>query len=100
MTLLETPCGDPEIARLTRYFLVQNPYQNQSVTKLDFSPSGDVAPRLGQAFHDGAREFYDLPGAGGCGKSLVLPEVAPNRRQGIGEGRIALGIPGGLTDDA
>ena len=65
---------------------------------LDFSPSGDVAQRLGHAFQDSAREFCDLPRAGRRGKSVVRPDVAPDPGQGIGAGRIARAIPGGLTD--
>lgn len=71
---------------------------SSSITKLDFSPLGDGAQRFGQAIEDDARDVHDLPVCEGGGKSLVLPEVAPDQGQRIGEGRMARVLPGGLTD--
>jgi hypothetical protein len=69
-------------------------------SKLDFSPSRDGAQCLGEAIHDRARDFYHLAGTRGRGKSLVLPQLAPDQGQGIGEGRPVLAVPGGLADEA
>jgi len=51
--------------------------------KLDLSDSSDVAERLGQAHEEFPWHFNDLVVASGCLKSLVVPQLAPDKRERV-----------------
>ena len=68
--------------------------------KLDFSPLGHVARRGGPARHESAWDVSPLPIVRGHRSSLGRPPLAPHQGQRVGDGGMALVIPGGLPDDA
>src|SRR5215216_4835214 len=59
-------------------------------------PLGCVANRLGQPFHEDSWDFYHVRLCRRPVKSLFLlgPQLLSHQRQSVGEGRMALLVPG------
>src|SRR5512134_2242983 len=60
-------------------------------------PSGSIAEGVGQAVKEGAWDFHEVVVLGGCHNILRFPKAPANRRHGIAEGEIRLGVPARLA---
>ena len=54
-----------------------------------------VAERMDDAVAEGGTEFWCLASTPGGEETLLPPDLAPNRGEGVSEGRPLLAVPGG-----
>src|SRR4029079_4438902 len=60
--------------------------------------SGGERQGVGEAVEEGAGDFDDLVGRLCCRGNGDGPEGLADKGEGVREGRVGLGVPGGLTD--